>query len=156
MLLGPDFNCLEAHAHELGQLLRGRDVVVNLIPWNPVLSPDFEFRAPPAGTAGVFQGILRRCYGLPCTVRQEKGQDVAAACGQLVLQQQVMLVPAFVLWRVLMLRCRVCSPLPSKTWRTSSLRVGEAQRCRVNKWAGAAAVAHEECRAVCTRKRAIN
>ena len=88
VLLGPDFNCLEAHAHELGQLLRGRDVVVNLIPWNPVLSPDFEFRAPPAGTAGVFQGILRRCYGLPCTVRQEKGQDVAAACGQLVLQQK--------------------------------------------------------------------
>ena len=91
VLLGPDFNCLDCHAHELGQLLQGRDVVVNLIPWNPVLSPDFEFRAPPAGTAGVFQSILKQ-YGLACTVRQEKGQDVAAACGQLVLQQQVVVV----------------------------------------------------------------
>ncbi len=89
VLLGPDFNCLECHAHELGLLLRGRDVVVNLIPWNPVLSPDFDFKAPPAGTAGVFQNILKQHYGLACTVRQEKGQDVAAACGQLVLQQQV-------------------------------------------------------------------
>ncbi len=89
MLLGPDFNCLDSHAHELGQLLRGRDVVVNLIPWNPVLSPDFEFRAPPTGTASMFQAVLKLEYGLACTVRQEKGQDVAAACGQLVLQQQV-------------------------------------------------------------------
>jgi hypothetical protein len=88
VLLGPDFNCLESHAHELGQLLRGRDVSVNLIPWNPVLSPDFDFRAPPADTAFMFQNVLKQ-YGLPCTVRQEKGQDVSAACGQLVLQQQV-------------------------------------------------------------------
>ena len=90
VLLGPDFNCLESHAHELGQLLRDRDVVVNIIPWNPVLSPDFEFRAPPPGAAAAFQRILKQ-YGLACTVRQEKGQDVAAACGQLVLQQQVKL-----------------------------------------------------------------
>jgi adenine C2-methylase RlmN of 23S rRNA A2503 and tRNA A37 len=89
VLLGPDFNCLESHAHELGQLLRGRDVSVNLIPWNPVLSPDFDFRAPPAGTAFMFQSVLKQ-YALACTVRQEKGQDVAAACGQLVLQQQVL------------------------------------------------------------------
>ncbi len=88
MLLGPDFNCLDSHAHELGQLLRSRDVVVNIIPWNPVLSPDFDFRAPPPGAATAFQSILKQ-YGLACTVRQEKGQDVAAACGQLVLQQQV-------------------------------------------------------------------
>ena len=88
VLLGPDFNCLDCHAHELGQLLHSRDVVVNLIPWNPVLSPDFDFRAPPAGAAYAFQSILKQ-HGLACTVRQEKGQDVAAACGQLVLQQQV-------------------------------------------------------------------
>lgn len=36
VMLGPDVNCTEAHARELGALLQGRDVVVNLIPWNPV------------------------------------------------------------------------------------------------------------------------
>lgn len=35
MLLG-DVNDGPEQAHELGALLRGRDVVQNLIPWNPV------------------------------------------------------------------------------------------------------------------------
>jgi len=39
VMLGPDVNCTEQHAHQLGQLLRGRDVLLNLIPWNPILSP---------------------------------------------------------------------------------------------------------------------
>lgn len=33
-------------AEELGVLLVGHSVTVNLIPWNPVLSPDMEFGAP--------------------------------------------------------------------------------------------------------------
>lgn len=86
VMLGPDFNCLPEHAHQLGELLRGRDVVVNLIPWNPILSPAMEFKAPQAGATAAFQKILREEYGLLSTVRQEKGQDVAAACGQLVLE----------------------------------------------------------------------
>jgi adenine C2-methylase RlmN of 23S rRNA A2503 and tRNA A37 len=86
VLLGPDFNCLEEHALELGELLQGRDVVVNLIPWNPILSPGMDFKAPMAGATAAFQKILIEKYGLPSTLRQEKGQDVAAACGQLVLE----------------------------------------------------------------------
>ncbi len=86
VMLGPDFNCLEEHARELGELLRGRDVVVNLIPWNPILSPGMDFKAPIAGATAAFQKILKEEYGLPSTLRQEKGQDVAAACGQLVLE----------------------------------------------------------------------
>ena len=116
VLLGPDFNCLDSHAHELGQLLRGRDVSVNLIPWNPVLSPGFDFRAPPAGAAGVFQSIVKQ-YGLACTVRQEKGQDVAAACGQLVLQQQVG-AACFLASCYVTLQRRGYRHTPSKTWRT--------------------------------------
>ena len=42
VMLGPDVNCTEEHAHQLGALLRGRDVLVNLIPWNPILSPDIR------------------------------------------------------------------------------------------------------------------
>lgn len=30
-------------AHQLGRLLQGRDLVINLIPWNPVYSPDFSY-----------------------------------------------------------------------------------------------------------------
>lgn len=85
VLLGPDFNCSSEHAHELGRLLRGKDVVVNVIPWNPILSPSFEFEAPPDGDVDAFLRILYADYGLLATCRQEKGQDVGAACGQLVI-----------------------------------------------------------------------
>jgi len=85
VLLGPDFNCTSDHAHQLGQLLRGKEVVVNVIPWNPILSPGFPYEAPPAGEIDEFLRILCIEYGLLATVRQEKGQDVGAACGQLVI-----------------------------------------------------------------------
>lgn len=85
VLLGPGVNCLPEHARALGALLAGRDVLVNLIPWNPVLSPGVAFASPPAGATAEFQRILREEHGLPATVRKEKGQDVAAACGQLAL-----------------------------------------------------------------------
>lgn len=86
VMLGPDFNCLEEHARELGALLQGRDVVVNLIPWNPILSPGMEFKAPAPGATAAFRRILKYEFDLPSTLRQEKGQDVSAACGQLVLE----------------------------------------------------------------------
>lgn len=85
VLLGPDFNCKSEHAEELGQLLHGKDVVLNIIPWNPILSPGFSYEAPPQATIQKFIEILDKKYRIPCTTRQEKGQDVDAACGQLVL-----------------------------------------------------------------------
>lgn len=33
-------------AQELGSLLRGRNMLVNLIPWNPIYSPGMHFEAP--------------------------------------------------------------------------------------------------------------
>lgn len=32
-----------------------------------------------------FRAILREEYATPCTIRQEKGSDIAGACGQLAI-----------------------------------------------------------------------
>jgi adenine C2-methylase RlmN of 23S rRNA A2503 and tRNA A37 len=95
-------NDAPAHAAELASLLAGRDVVVNVIPWNPVPPPPIKpvddkhgassppppppelFAAPSPAALDAFVAVLRG-RGVPVTVRQEKGQDVAAACGQLAL-----------------------------------------------------------------------
>lgn len=64
-------------AHELGQLLRGRNMIVNLIPWNPVYSPGMQLEAPGSERVADFQRIVREQYGIFCTVRQEMGQDIS-------------------------------------------------------------------------------
>ncbi|KAL4857551.1 putative dual-specificity RNA methyltransferase RlmN 2 [Chlorella vulgaris] len=86
VMLGPDINCTTAHAHQLGALLRGKDLLVNLIPWNPILSPSMAFAAPEEGATAAFHRILRYEYAVNCTIRAEKGQDISGACGQLVLE----------------------------------------------------------------------
>ena len=67
-------------AHALGSLLQGLDAHVNLIPLNP--TSGFDGR--PANEQGSrqFQSILTQ-YGLPSTMRQRRGIDIAAGCGQL-------------------------------------------------------------------------
>ena len=67
-------------AHRLTALLRGMDAHVNLIPLNPTGG----FGGAPAGGEAVdaFQLVLQDA-GFPCTVRQRRGIDVAAGCGQL-------------------------------------------------------------------------
>eukprot|EP00198_Chlamydomonas_reinhardtii_P000691 XP_001690026.1 predicted protein [Chlamydomonas reinhardtii] len=72
----------EEQAHQLGQLLKGDDVVINLIPWNPIYQPEGPFfEAPRDGSVGTFQSILRHQYGLHTTIRQEMGQDISGAWG---------------------------------------------------------------------------
>ena len=67
-------------AHALGQLLQGLSAHVNLIPLNPTIGYDGR---PTRGTAvRQFQAILA-AYDLPSTVRQRRGIDIAAGCGQL-------------------------------------------------------------------------
>ncbi len=67
-------------AHALGQLLHDLDAHVNLIPLNPTLG----YQGIPAHqtSANSFQAILSM-YGLPSTIRQRRGIDIAAGCGQL-------------------------------------------------------------------------
>ena len=77
-------NDAEADAERLANLLhRGAaaPAKVNVIPYNPV--PEFDdLRRPSADRVHAFVQTLRR-RAVPVTVRKEKGQEVAAACGQL-------------------------------------------------------------------------
>lgn len=68
------------HAHKLAALLRGMDAHVNLIPLNP--TEGFAGQAPREENVRTFQQIIQDA-GLPSTVRQRRGIDVAAGCGQL-------------------------------------------------------------------------
>lgn len=69
-------------ARAVGELLRGIPAQVNLIPLNPTEGYDGR----PAGQGGArqFQDTLKT-FGIPCTVRQRRGIDIAAGCGQLAV-----------------------------------------------------------------------
>ena len=74
-------NDTAGHAHAVGRLIRGLPAQVNLIPLNPTAGYS---GAPSRGDAARrFQRILAEDYGLPSTVRQRRGIDIAAGCGQL-------------------------------------------------------------------------
>ena len=67
-------------AREMVELLRGIPVKVNLIPMNPISASTLA--APDQGRVLRFQEELTR-RGLSVFVRKTRGDDVAAACGQL-------------------------------------------------------------------------
>eukprot|EP01024_Parvocaulis_polyphysoides_P034926 TRINITY_DN30923_c1_g2_i2.p1 TRINITY_DN30923_c1_g2~~TRINITY_DN30923_c1_g2_i2.p1 ORF type:complete len:362 (-),score=25.79 TRINITY_DN30923_c1_g2_i2:68-1120(-) len=67
-------NDQQEHANEVGKLLQFKDVTLNLIPWNPVYSPNSKFEAPTEQQVRQFQQIVRIDYGIPCTIRQEIGR----------------------------------------------------------------------------------
>jgi 23S rRNA (adenine2503-C2)-methyltransferase len=69
-------------AHALGRLLQGMDAHVNLIPLNP--TGGYDGGPAPGAAAREFQAILST-YRLPSTVRQRRGIDIAAGCGQLAI-----------------------------------------------------------------------
>lgn len=73
-------------AKELCQLLQRYQIgaLVNLIPWNPVEGVPYQRSRPQAIRR--FQQIIDHA-GIRCTVRQEKGADIDAACGQLRLRE---------------------------------------------------------------------
>ncbi|PID86781.1 MAG: 23S rRNA (adenine(2503)-C(2))-methyltransferase RlmN [Chloroflexi bacterium] len=67
-------------AHALGKLLQDLDAHVNLIPLNP--TGGYNGQPTRSETVKKFQQILA-AYNLPSTVRQRRGIDIAAGCGQL-------------------------------------------------------------------------
>ncbi len=69
-----------AQARSLAHLLAGLNCHVNLIPANP--TADHTFRPPDKSTILAFQGELKRLH-IPCTLRQRRGLDIDAGCGQL-------------------------------------------------------------------------
>lgn len=73
-----------AHAHELAQLLRGRNAHVNVIPMNAV--EPLAIHGSSAPRTEEFVRILTE-RGINATVRKRKGADIDAACGQLRLKE---------------------------------------------------------------------
>ena len=69
-----------AQARQLVRLLKGRAAKVNLIPFNSF--PESEFRCSTPSAIDAFWRTLRDS-GLIATIRRPRGDDIAAACGQL-------------------------------------------------------------------------
>jgi len=69
------------HAHKLVKLLRRLPSKLNLIPFNPF--PGTKYRCSSQDRIKEFQEIVMR-GGLIATVRKTRGEDIDAACGQLV------------------------------------------------------------------------
>jgi 23S rRNA (adenine2503-C2)-methyltransferase len=69
------------HARAVGRLLAGLPAQVNLIPLNP--TEGFAGAPSRSEAARRFQRILAAEFKLPSTVRQRRGLDIAAGCGQL-------------------------------------------------------------------------
>ncbi|MDR9459735.1 MAG: 23S rRNA (adenine(2503)-C(2))-methyltransferase RlmN [Dehalococcoidia bacterium] len=69
-----------SQAHSLAGLLMGLNCHVNLIPAND--TADDCFRSPPRGRVQAFERELQHLH-INCTVRQRKGLDIDAGCGQL-------------------------------------------------------------------------
>ncbi len=72
-----------AHARELAELLRGFPCKINLIPFNTFELSDYE--RPSGNTVSRFWQVLVDA-GFIVTVRTTRGDDIDAACGQLVGQ----------------------------------------------------------------------
>jgi 23S rRNA (adenine2503-C2)-methyltransferase len=80
VLLG-GFNDSPDDARRVVRLLANLRAKVNLIPWNP---GDLPYEKPDAKRVAEFRAILAD-KELPAFVRDSRGQDVMAACGQLAL-----------------------------------------------------------------------
>jgi 23S rRNA (adenine2503-C2)-methyltransferase len=73
-------NDSEDDALRLTRLLKGIKCKVNLIPFNPF--PGSEFKRPEDAAVKRFQKILQD-YSYTALVRESRGRDISAACGQL-------------------------------------------------------------------------
>jgi 23S rRNA (adenine2503-C2)-methyltransferase len=89
VLLG-ELNDRPEHARELAELLRGRTALLNVIPYNPVAG--LPYKTPSRKAQERFLAILTEA-GINVQVRERKGDEIDAACGQLrriSLQQEVL------------------------------------------------------------------
>lgn len=83
-----DKNDQDFRADMLGRKLKqalGSKVHVNVIPLNP--TPGSEWDAAPKERQDEFVRRVQ-AQGVPCTVRDTKGQEIAAACGQLAAEER--------------------------------------------------------------------
>ncbi|HHW78387.1 MAG TPA: 23S rRNA (adenine(2503)-C(2))-methyltransferase RlmN [Xanthomonadaceae bacterium] len=78
-------NDSEAHARALAALIEDIPSKVNLIPFNPF--PGTRYRRSGPAAIARFQAVLL-AHGLTAVTRKTRGDDIAAACGQLAGQVQ--------------------------------------------------------------------
>ena len=78
------------HAQELADLLKGRTVLLNVIPYNPV--DGLPYKTPSSRSIRNFREIIESA-GIEIRFRQRKGDKINAACGQLRRQEIVELNP---------------------------------------------------------------
>lgn len=86
-ILISNINDQPEHAHELGKLLESRrdNILLNLIPYNPTSVAE-EYFPPSNESVNLFSRICQsEPYLIHTRIRQEMGQDIAGACGQLAL-----------------------------------------------------------------------
>ncbi|AZQ92862.1 23S rRNA methyltransferase [Moraxella catarrhalis] len=76
-------NDSDEHAHQLVDLLKDLPSKINLIPFNPF--PHAPYGRSSNNRIHAFSHILNQT-GFVCTIRQTRGDDIDAACGQLVGQ----------------------------------------------------------------------
>jgi 23S rRNA (adenine2503-C2)-methyltransferase len=76
-----------ALARALVDRLHGIASYVNLIPYNPIPGRDWD--PSPPDRIDAFVSVLEE-GGIPVAVRTPRGRDIAAACGQLRLERQIM------------------------------------------------------------------
>ncbi|MGB1237256.1 MAG: 23S rRNA (adenine(2503)-C(2))-methyltransferase RlmN [Pseudomonadales bacterium] len=74
-------NDLPEHARELAKLLKKLPCKLNLIPFNPF--PNSGYERPSAKAIDYFKDAMHRA-GVRTTVRRTRGDEIDAACGQLV------------------------------------------------------------------------
>jgi 23S rRNA (adenine2503-C2)-methyltransferase len=75
-----DINDDEKSANKLVKLLNGIKAKVNLIYFNPY--PGTNYQRPTPESMEKFKSLLNK-KGVICTIRESKGIDISAACGQL-------------------------------------------------------------------------
>jgi 23S rRNA (adenine2503-C2)-methyltransferase len=89
-ILIAEVNDSDKQAHALAKHAQAVDAKVNLIPYNDVEGLDWVRPSPDRQKE--FLAVLRG-RGVRATLRREKGDDIAAACGQLRLQTERAAVP---------------------------------------------------------------
>ena len=79
-LLLSGINDSKEHADQIKELLKGMNAYINLIPYNNV--NENEFTTSSEENSLRFYDLLKK-NGVAVTLRQKKGEDIDAACGQL-------------------------------------------------------------------------
>ena len=80
IIIFKDINSSKKEAEDIHSFLKGLDVIINLIPFNSI--GESEFKKPRIKDVEQFSEYIHN-LGLKVTIRHEKGQEIAGACGQL-------------------------------------------------------------------------